>query len=60
MANIIVSIVLLVIISLAAGYVVWAKKKGRKCIGCPGNCCSKKDKDSICSTCCCTREDFIR
>ena len=60
MENIIVIAILLVILGLAAWYVIKAKKSGRKCIGCPGNCCSKKDKDSICSTCCCTREDFIR
>ena len=38
MVNIIVIAVLLAILGLAAGYVVHSRKKGRKCIGCPGDC----------------------
>lgn len=35
MENIIVIAVVAVIIGLAAGYVIRAKKRGKKCIGCP-------------------------
>lgn len=35
MADIIVTLILLVIVSLAAGYIIKAKKKGEGCIGCP-------------------------
>lgn len=42
MENFIVIMILLVIISLVLTYVIKAKKKGRKCIGCPDGCsCSK-------------------
>ena len=42
MANIIGAVVLLAIIGLAAGYIIRAKKRGQKCIGCPDSCsCSK-------------------
>ncbi|MBQ5911165.1 MAG: FeoB-associated Cys-rich membrane protein [Clostridia bacterium] len=47
MENAIIIIVLAVILAFAIGYIVRAKKKGAKCIGCPnkncsGNCCSAK------------------
>lgn len=48
MGNIIAVIVLLVIIGAAAGYVIKAKKSGRKCIGCPSSGCSGK-----CGSCNC-------
>ena len=35
MENIILIAVLLLIVGLAAWYVIKAKKSGRKCIGCP-------------------------
>ncbi len=35
MADIIMIAVLLAIIGLAAGYVIRAKRSGKKCIGCP-------------------------
>ena len=42
MINIIVALVLVVIVALAAAYVVNSRKKGKKCIGCPsGGDCSK-------------------
>lgn len=41
MTNFVVIAVLLVILGLAAGYVIKEKKKGRKCIGCPHDCSSK-------------------
>lgn len=49
MENIIAVIVLLVIIGAAAGYVIKAKKSGRKCIGCPDGGCSKQG----CAGCSC-------
>ena len=56
----IVIAVILVIIGLAAGYVIKAKKSGKKCIGCPDGCCTSSQKktnpSSACSgscTCCC-------
>ena len=49
MADIIIVAVLLIILGLAAWYVIKAKKSGRKCIGCPDGCCSQKCKGSCCS-----------
>ena len=49
MADIIVAIILIVVVSLALGYIIKAKKKGQGCIGCPnaskcgGNCHSHYD-----------------
>lgn len=41
MADVIVIAVVLVIAALAAGYVIRAKRSGKKCIGCPdGGACS--------------------
>lgn len=49
MTDLIVLAVIILILGLATGYIVKAKKKGRKCIGCPagGNCdcgCCGKDE----------------
>ena len=54
MANLIIVIVLLLIIGAATCYVIKAKKKGVKCIGCPaaGNCSSKNGGNTEC-TCGC-------
>lgn len=53
MENLIIIAVLIIIIGLAAGYVIKAKKKGVKCIGCPSGCsCSNKDSKSGASACC--------
>lgn len=42
MADIIIVLVLLLIIGLAVGYIIKAKKDGVKCIGCPSaGSCSK-------------------
>ena len=30
--------IIALIVGLAAGYVIKAKKSGKKCIGCPGSC----------------------
>lgn len=49
MANIIAILVLLLIVGLAAGYVIRAKKQGRKCIGCPDSCnCGKNSCGGNC------------
>jgi len=40
MDNVIIIAIILVIIALASWYVIRAKKKGKKCIGCPDGCCS--------------------
>ena len=46
--NIITAAVLVLIIGGAITYIVKAKKRGQKCIGCPGGC----------KTChCCKKED---
>ncbi len=49
MANLIAVIVIVAILALAAGYVVRAKKRGAKCIGCPDNKTCAKGQDSMCS-----------
>lgn len=52
MENILIIAVLLLILGLAAGYVVKTKKSGRKCIGCPeGSCSCNKDGCASCSCC---------
>lgn len=50
MQNLVLTIILLAIVGMAAWYVYRAKKKGQKCIGCPGGCCTQ-NKDG-CSSCC--------
>ena len=51
MTNFIIIAVLAVILGIAIRYIVKAKKSGKKCIGCPGNCgCS-------CSACTCTPDN---
>ena len=41
METLIVILSLVVILGAAIGYILWSKKKGRKCIGCPDSgCCS--------------------
>ncbi|MBE7022380.1 MAG: FeoB-associated Cys-rich membrane protein [Ruminococcaceae bacterium] len=43
MKNALIIAILALIIGLSAYYVYRAKKRGRKCIGCPDSCsCSKK------------------
>ncbi|MBR3994570.1 MAG: FeoB-associated Cys-rich membrane protein [Clostridia bacterium] len=40
MTDIIISIILIIIVGSAVGYIIKAKKSGKKCIGCPdsGTC----------------------
>ena len=48
MKDLIAVAVIIVILSLASGYIIKAKKSGKKCIGCPDGCsgcqnCPSKD-----------------
>lgn len=48
MADFLITVLLLVIVGSAVVYIVKAKKRGVKCIGCPsGSTCSHK-----CASCC--------
>lgn len=50
--NVIATVLLLAVLGGAVAYIVKAKKKGQKCIGCPGgcSCCpSQGEKNSCCS-----------
>ncbi|MBE5765799.1 MAG: FeoB-associated Cys-rich membrane protein [Clostridiales bacterium] len=50
MTDIIVIVIVLAIIGAAAGYVIRAKKRGVKCIGCPnGSKCASKGNCSCCA-----------
>lgn len=53
MTDLIVILVLLAIIGFAAAYIIRAKKKGVKCIGCPAgaNCAGKGGCSGQCSGC---------
>ena len=58
MIDIIVILIILAIVGAAIGYIVKAKKKGAKCIGCPAaGCCSMKsskdaaETDGMCCGC---------
>lgn len=43
MTDVIIAVILLVIIGMAAAYIIKSKKRGVKCIGCPSGCnCSGK------------------
>ena len=56
MINVIIALVIVAIIGAAIAYIVRAKKKGAKCIGCPasGECCSvRKATDSQDTGCGC-------
>ncbi len=53
MENIIAIIVIFLVVSFAFGYIIRAKKKGQKCIGCPySGTCSKKSGENA-SSCSC-------
>ncbi len=53
MDDFIIIAVLAVIVSLAAIYIIRAKKSGKKCIGCPSGGCSSKEGgcSGNCSAC---------
>ena len=45
--------ILVVIVIAVVAYLIRAKKRGVKCIGCPDGCCtSKKNGESPCACCC--------
>jgi len=48
MENVILVIVLAAILGAAIWYVIRAKKKGQKCIGCPSGCSCHTDSGSAC------------
>ncbi len=51
MNDILVIAIVVVIVALAAGYVIRAKRRGKKCIGCPeGGSCS-----GSCTGCSCEK-----
>ena len=53
MENVIIIAVVLLIVGLAALYIYKAKKKGRKCIGCPcgGSCSGQCGSCNRCDQC---------
>ena len=53
MENFIIIAVVLVIIGLAARYVIKAKKSGKKCIGCPDGCNTEKGCSGCGGSCGC-------
>ncbi|MBQ8227733.1 MAG: FeoB-associated Cys-rich membrane protein [Clostridia bacterium] len=58
MDNAIIVAVVLVIIGLAAWYVIKAKKSGKKCIGCPdSNCCPSQKNGQCGGNCGCCGND---
>lgn len=54
MINVIIAGILIIIVGIAVGYLVKAKKSGAKCIGCPsgGTCSSKSSSHTECSCGC--------
>ena len=51
MENLIIIAIVAVILGFAIGYVVKAKKNGKKCIGCPSTGCSCNGECKGCSGC---------
>ena len=51
MDNLVIIGIVMLILGLAIGYVVKAKKSGRKCIGCPSSGCSCSGGCNGCSSC---------
>ena len=49
MGNIIALIVTLLLAVGAIVHIVVSKKRGKKCIGCPGGCSSKEGKCDVCA-----------
>ena len=46
MENFIVIAIVICIIALACGYIIKAKKSGKKCIGCPASACCNKNSNT--------------
>lgn len=51
--NVIATVLLLAVLGGAVAYIVKAKKKGQKCIGCPGgcSCCPSQGEKNSCCAC---------
>ena len=51
MADFIIAGILIIVVGIAVAYIVKAKRKGVKCIGCPasGHCSAKQEAHSACS-----------
>lgn len=49
MTDVIIIAVLLLILTLASGYIYKSKKNGKKCIGCPDGCSCNCDGGCSCS-----------
>lgn len=56
MANIIAVLVIILLVGAAVAYIVKAKKRGVKCIGCPdsGHCSAAKNSKNVQSGCGCS------
>ncbi|MBQ4528263.1 MAG: FeoB-associated Cys-rich membrane protein [Clostridia bacterium] len=54
MTDIIAVAAIVVVVGLALAYIIRAKKRGVKCVGCPsgGNCCASKKDGSECNCNC--------
>jgi len=54
MTNIIAGLIILIIVVAAVTYIVRAKKRGVKCVGCSaaGSCCTPKKEDAGCGCGC--------
>lgn len=58
MDNAIIIAVLILIVGAAAWYVIRAKKKGAKCIGCPSGCsCSHSHENHTSCNCGCDKKE---
>lgn len=55
MANVLITIIIVVILIAAIAYIIKAKKSGQKCIGCPASATCGAKKDS--AGCCCATDD---
>lgn len=53
MKDLVAVVIIAIVLGLAVLYIVRAKKKGVKCIGCPsgGNCCSSNEENCSCCGC---------
>ncbi len=51
MTDLIVIAILVVVVGLALGYIIRARKRGVKCIGCPEGCRGCQQNEG--SACCC-------
>ncbi len=51
MENIIISVILIAIVGFAVLYIVKAKKKGQKCIGCPDSKTCPHAQNGGCPSC---------